>query len=201
MKLRELREALGLSRNQLAGAVGVSPQTLEKYEAEMPEALARKVAEYAASRGRPDLSERLLNHPNPDIVSKPEREIDCPHCKSLIQIIGDATPKLLKSGRGISVPPEQKWNKARTSDVQLPIPQSVQEWVEVATRAVTVRDSGWREMLDNILRQLRQVANVADREQERSRLSKRGGSPGTPKPRGHGGRPDRPVDGPKAKTG
>ena len=40
MKLRELREALGLSRNQLAGAVGVSPQTLEKYEAEMPEALA-----------------------------------------------------------------------------------------------------------------------------------------------------------------
>jgi transcriptional regulator with XRE-family HTH domain len=52
--LRAFREALGMSRNQLAGAVGKSPQTLEKYEAEAPADLIADLKRYAASVNRRD---------------------------------------------------------------------------------------------------------------------------------------------------
>jgi len=52
--VRKFREALGVSRTQLAVAIGKSPQILEKYEAEPSAEIIQSLERYAASIGRPD---------------------------------------------------------------------------------------------------------------------------------------------------
>ena len=73
--LRAFREALGLSRNQLAAAIGKSPQTLEKYEAEAPADLVESLAAYARRINRSDAISLLIPPDQPERamseVSKP----------------------------------------------------------------------------------------------------------------------------------
>ena len=64
--LRAFREALGLSRNQLAAAIGKSPQTLEKYEAEAPADLVESLAAYARRINRSDAISLLIPSEQPE---------------------------------------------------------------------------------------------------------------------------------------
>lgn len=97
--LRAFREALGLSRNQLASAIGKSPQTLEKYEAEPPPEILHALKEYAASINRADAIALLDPNPapspaSPAVLQSPDLlsglgNVDIWHVQQLVNILRD----------------------------------------------------------------------------------------------------------------
>lgn len=66
--LRELRERLSLSRAKFAQMFDLSAQSIERYEAELPEDLAAKFAEVADRKGFADLAEIFLGLGNESLT-------------------------------------------------------------------------------------------------------------------------------------
>ncbi len=210
--LRKFREALRLSRNDLGHAVDVSPQTIEKYEAEPPERLVQRLAEFAISQNRPDLAEELLAEP-PRTTPPAEQSVACPHCRNAVHLFpyqargpnGELETRLMAaavlpegshpSATPISNPPMGDVSNAkflenilRNFHVPLSLIAEVESWLRLVARAVTVANPDWREMLGNIKRQLEQVAKLSDREKHgnRSDLQGSGNRPRTVESGGHG---------------
>lgn len=64
---------------------------------------------------------------------------------------------------------ETKQQRELGSHAQLPV--EAKEWLDLAQQALRVEDPDWREMLQNIKRQLAQVAHIANTEQRNRRDS------------------------------
>jgi transcriptional regulator with XRE-family HTH domain len=71
-RLRAFRNMLGISRADLARAVGRSAQILEKYEAELPPELAAALAAHARAVGRGDAAEFLGASDLQQVLSMPQ---------------------------------------------------------------------------------------------------------------------------------
>lgn len=160
--LRKFREALGLSRLGLSQVIGRSPSTWEKYEAILPDDLIQDLVNYANKIGRADLGQELLDglesSPAKDSVPIAEQEIVCPACESTLYVNQSGTANLV---HGKSVPFVEKKTGNTPTVVQSTY---IKRWIDLATRAITVRDRRMRRMLRSIESQMELVAEHAEEE-------------------------------------
>ena len=133
--LRRFRTALGLSRNELALEAGVSPQTIEKYEAELPAPLAQKFASIAAARGKAELGNQLLSTLNPAGADASRADSPatpaCPRCESTLSVSPGGLTKVMEPG---SVPSPETCNVSHKSGVL----SEEREWWNLVASAVHV---------------------------------------------------------------
>lgn len=166
--LRRFRTALGLSRNELALEAGVSPQTIEKYEAELPAPLAQKFASIAAARGKAELGNQLLSTLNPAGADASRADSPatpaCPRCESTLSVSPGGLTKVMEPG---PVPSPETCNVSHKSGVL----SEEREWWNLVASAVHVQDPDWRGILEGVKAQLEQVAAVAEREASRAKDS------------------------------
>ena len=132
--LRAFREALGLSRSQLAAAIGKSQQSIEKYEAEAPADLIESLRNYAISIGRADVND-YLRTASSEMVSPDLPKIDLP-----------TTPQ----------------SRVQSGEVTIQVPEADLPWVQKLLQVLHSRKSGLPIAAKNNLEEFEWAATTWD---------------------------------------